>query len=440
MEEQNLDTSPASGDVAVTNQENSNAPRTPVKRGESRIEQFGNFMDSWFSFDRHNGPSASKPTMSKASLQPKSTASLQSTAGCGAGKGIGRQTEASGGILDIDGDGDVDLEDIMAAMDADVEGEQQDTVEHMQQHYPIYILLQVIVCVILWIVGSSITTAEEGGGFDTFLIGMGGLETFVPGNSMLLIHKDCEDLRTQVWRFISYQYTHGSMTHIAMNTLLTLIAGIPLEGYHGHLRTLIIFNVSVVGGGLFHVISRGHDKGLIGMSAGCYSLMAMHMADLIMNWKQNRWRKPKFAFLIALILVDVVTAYLAKPDDATGHSAHMGGYLAGLVFGVLLVRNTHVTRWERVCQVVMVLIGVGFVVFAGWWMSQWEPRTIWDPVPWCWARQVFSPLHFRDGEWHCARCSEESCIEKWLQITNNNPDLIHDVDYKLCTVWEPTPP
>ncbi|CAK9111649.1 1-alkyl-2-acetylglycerophosphocholine esterase [Durusdinium trenchii] len=51
---------------------------------------------------------------------------------------------------------------------------------------------------------------------------------------------------------------------------------------------MVIFETSVIAGGLWHMAWRPHDSGLVGMSAGCYALMAMHMADVIMNWKQHR--------------------------------------------------------------------------------------------------------------------------------------------------------
>ena len=54
--------------------------------------------------------------------------------------------------------------------------------------------------------------------------------------------------------------------------------------------------------------------------------------------------------LLLLIAMDLVATSLAKPDDVTGHAAHFGGYLAGLIFGVHFVRNVKVTSCERVLK------------------------------------------------------------------------------------------
>ncbi|CAE7385100.1 rom-1 [Symbiodinium natans] len=202
-----------------------------------------------------------------------------------------------------------------------------------------------------------------------------------------------------------------------MNTLVTVFAGIPLEGLHGWKRTAFIFEASVLCGALWHMTFRPHDASLVGMSAGCYALMAMHMADVVMNWAQHRWRFPRVLLLVVMIVLDVGAGMMAKPDDVTGHAAHFGGYLSGLIFGVFFVRNKKVTRCEQVLKVVMLLIGLGCLGFCFYRISSWAPRSLWDDgVPWCWARQAYSYTYFGDQEWHCLRCPDDACAASFEAV------------------------
>eukprot|EP00931_Biecheleriopsis_adriatica_P101730 TRINITY_DN76810_c0_g1_i1.p1 TRINITY_DN76810_c0_g1~~TRINITY_DN76810_c0_g1_i1.p1 ORF type:complete len:445 (-),score=83.79 TRINITY_DN76810_c0_g1_i1:30-1364(-) len=399
----------------------------PSRSMMDRVDGVFDFVDSWMGHGRApqvknnghaggNAKSKADPTASKAqsnatqpsneSIERKDEESLRETA-APAGEQEGGLIESAANALDFDGDGDVDLEDLALAAQADVEGEAEDTIENLTTYRPIFLVLQMFICGALWIYGSIASTMADGLPLGDALVSLGGLETLLPGKTMVLVHgPDCEDYRWEAWRWIAYQYSHGGIAHVGMNILLLIIAGLPLEGFHGHIRIAIVFEVSVIGGALCHMISKTHGSGLVGMSAGCYSLMAMHMADLLMNWHQNRWRKLKLLALLGLIGLDVVLAQIAKPDDPTGHSAHFGGYMAGLVFGVFLVRNPKVKMCERVIQGIMLLLGLGLTGFALFWISQWAPVSIWDPEPACGALAVFQAGF---DNWKCVRCIEPQC-------------------------------
>jgi len=408
-------------------------PEEEEKKGPGPVEKFVDFVESWF--DQRKGRKKPQP---KAKAEPKqplkdgrsdADAEKQDAEKTDAEKEEMDATESQkAGVLDIDGDGDVDFEDFMALGEAEVEGEAVDDFEDMKAYSLRFIPLQIVLCVLFWLIGAIYVAVVDG---ESFFLAKGGLDTFANGWTSVRTHKDCEDLRWQaVWRLITYQFTHGHFTHIAMNTLVALFTGIPLEGFHGPRRTFIVFQTSVICGGFWHMAWRPHDSALVGMSAGCYALMAMHMADLIMNWKQNRYRYPRLFLLLFLIGLDTAAGAMAKPDDVTGHAAHFGGYLAGLIFGLCFVRNVKVTKCEKYLQAIAVFIGCGCVIFCIVWIAFWAPRSIWDGgVPWCWARQAFSYPYFGDREWHCLRCADESCIASFQALLSTS---LTEVSYIAC--------
>ncbi|CAE8708095.1 unnamed protein product [Polarella glacialis] len=200
---------------------------------------------------------------------------------------------------------------------------------------------------------------------------------------------------------------------------------------HGWYRMIPVFNIGVAGGALCHMVSNPHSVGLVGMSAGCYALMAMNMADLVMNWKQNRWRYPKLAVLILLLVFDITIAQVSTGDHATGHSAHFGGYVAGLLMGVALVRNLKVERWERVLQVVALCTGLFLIIFCLAWNSRWAPRSVWDSTPWCYSRQVYNFSLFGNKKWNCVRCADAECMDKFNSM-NSAMTPVAKVGINVC--------
>jgi len=228
----------------------------------------------------------------------------------------------------------------------------------------------------------------------------------------------CEDLRFQAWRWITYQYTHVGMLHVTMNCILTVILGIPLEGINGTFRFALMFYGGVFGGACCCFLTAVRAP-VVGMSGGCYALFGIHLADLIMNWSEKRFRRPTLVFLVVLAGTDLLSYHFGMTAESSSHSAHLGGYIAGVCIGVCIGNNLNVKKIECVFRVVTFILGVGLLAFCFiYGLASWPPRDIWDQVPWCWARQVWNPdiVEFNgSSRWHCVRCGDQACIDKWSQ-------------------------
>merc|ERR1719277_1272699 len=122
-----------------------------------------------------------------------------------------------------------------------------------------------------------------------------GIDSFKPCWVDLRLSTGCgdalQDQRFQAWRWLTYQWTHVGIMHVLMNVFLNCLLGIPLEGLHGPLRMAVMFNVGVFGGACCYFLSDAHTV-VVGCSGGCYALIGMHVADLIMNWAQKKFRWP----------------------------------------------------------------------------------------------------------------------------------------------------
>jgi len=259
-------------------------------------------------------------------------------------------------------------------------------------------------------------------GIDPLLM-LAGLDSISPGWSTLRIADEgCNDLRPQIWRWWTYQFTHVGAQHALMNVLLNVLFGIPLETIHGHLRIALMFNVGVMGGACCYFLNDAHTT-VVGCSGGCYALVGIHFADLLINWKQKKFRIPVLFLIFVLIAVDVGSYLMSMGSGQVSHSAHVGGAIAGCIIGCMVGKNLKVELWERFLIGVMSCIGLFLTSTCLVWLIVQDggPRNIWEAAVgqhgWCWIRQVYSP-DFAQQRFECVRCGVRECVERWSLLPN----------------------
>jgi len=317
--------------------------------------------------------------------------------------------EASSLLGAVFGDGMVDLGALLQPTE---DPSKEESAKHRP---PVFIILQIVVSFGLWLgtgIHDNVRNPDR-----PWTSAAGGLDYFSPGRTNFQVHADCSDLRFHVWRCLTYQFSHIGIHHIAMNSLLVAVLGIPLEGFHGTWRMAVMFNVGVFGGACFCYVNSIHTN-VVGMSGGCYALLGVHLGDLAINWSQRRFRVLKLLVLAAFASYDFLTTSVSHSSGGTSHAAHFGGYVAGVLIALVVGRNTVVRRWERAAQAAAFVLGVALILFCVVWGLHWPPRTIWESEGWCWARQVSSYDVFGDVEWHCVHCSDQVCIGSWSRQMN----------------------
>ena len=161
----------------------------------------------------------------------------------------------------------------------------------------------------------------------------------------------------EVWRFITFQFLHANVLHIAMNMLGLWVFGRAVEERLGPRRYLAFYLVCGVFGAVLFVLLNllgqvlpgvpgvlvdNPQTPLIGASAGVFGVI-MACAYLIPNEQVVLLFPPipvrikVFAyFYVGLAVVLLVTG----SRNAGGEAAHLGGAIAGFFF----IRNTHLLR------------------------------------------------------------------------------------------------
>lgn len=295
-----------------------------------------------------------------------------------------------------------------------------------RQHLPIFSVLQCMICLVLWLIFHWRDGTE-----------LGGLESIWPDQTDMALQWDCEDFRSEAWRWWTYQFSHIGISHVGFNCVMTLFFGIALEGVHGWLRMFLMFNIGVFGGACCCFVFDPHSR-VVGMSGGCYALIGMHFGDVLMNFtemakakanwdklpseekrkKEVIWRKmiispkQKIAALVLLVTLDTAQGYLTR-GGGVSLSAHAGGFVAGFLVCIVIGHNLVVKGYERFFWAAALITGGCLIAASMVWGMRWPPRDIFEQVPWCWGRQIANVTVFGDNKWHCVRCPDQACIARW---------------------------
>lgn len=196
----------------------------------------------------------------------------------------------------------------------------------------------------------------------------------------------CKDRRKQPWRLFSYQLAHIGYTHLVSNMFAQLVFGIPVELVHGHVLVFLIYQMGVALGALTCAFSDIH-KAVVGASGGTYTLVGLHSADILVNW---RAMAHDFGFLgrITLCLIvpglDLLVYILVYKDDSISYSAHIGGWIGGLLLGVALFKPVYSAYvHDALIRPLFTLLLVLYAAFAiTWYVETWPPKYFINGVFW----------------------------------------------------------
>ena len=140
----------------------------------------------------------------------------------------------------------------------------------------------------------------------------------------------------QVYRLITAVFVHGSITHIALNTLVLLVSGWMLEGLVGPLWFAAVFGLGSLGASAASVVINGADQIAAGASGATLALSAALLVVTVRVPAGGRrdWMR---AWPIATAFPALVPTLPLPGAIAVDHADHVGGALAGLVMGGIIL-------------------------------------------------------------------------------------------------------
>jgi membrane associated rhomboid family serine protease len=135
---------------------------------------------------------------------------------------------------------------------------------------------------------------------------------------------------------VTSMFIHANLVHLIGNTIFLLGLGTIVETELGHARFLALYLAAGVGGGLVHVmVNTASTDVLVGASGAVCGLLAV--AAVL---------RPRLLLGLAagFVLMNVWYAF-AGAGGVVSFGAHIGGFVVGSMFVVMLaLANVH-TRW-----------------------------------------------------------------------------------------------
>jgi membrane associated rhomboid family serine protease len=156
-------------------------------------------------------------------------------------------------------------------------------------------------------------------------------------------------------QMITHAFLHGGIFHLAGNMLFMIVLGVSVNALVGNLTMAVVYPLLAVAGGVAHVAASrdepvipmvgasGAIMGLAGMYLVLFPVHKMYMAIWIrwgilagfkLSWKV--WALRGFWVVLFFISFDVLYTTLGV-RDSTAHWAHLGGFIAGVVVGLVLL-------------------------------------------------------------------------------------------------------
>lgn len=163
----------------------------------------------------------------------------------------------------------------------------------------------------------------------------------------------------QWWRLFTAQFLHIGVWHLVSNLVMIYYMGTLLEPMVGHLRFLIIYLLSGVGGNLLGLafgsdksISAGASTALFGLFGAVIALSLVHQHNPFIAFLARQ------SLVLALINlgIDIFLPYI----DIYGH---LGGLIAGFLITGIIEKGAQ-AKIRVICGAVLI-IGVIFCVRQG---------------------------------------------------------------------------
>ena len=132
---------------------------------------------------------------------------------------------------------------------------------------------------------------------------------------------------------ITYNFLHGGLLHIGMNTIMLLAFATGVAKFLGGKRMFVIFFVSSLAGVFSHYLFYiGSPEPVIGASAGLSGLFGALIVMMQRTGMMPSGPRGIWPFVFLWVFVSILFGMMGTPD---GHGtvawiAHLGGFFAGI--------------------------------------------------------------------------------------------------------------
>ncbi|PCI84612.1 MAG: rhomboid family intramembrane serine protease [Hyphomicrobiales bacterium] len=145
---------------------------------------------------------------------------------------------------------------------------------------------------------------------------------------------------------VSYMFLHGGLMHLVSNMLILWVFGDNIEQALGRYRFLAFYIIGGMAAGYLHAwIMPSSDAPLVGASG---AISAVSAAYLLLHPRAKLWlllfwvvpvKIPAWAAILAWFVYQLYASVTAGADAAVAWWAHIGGFIFGLAYILVLKRQ-----------------------------------------------------------------------------------------------------
>lgn len=165
----------------------------------------------------------------------------------------------------------------------------------------------------------------------------------------------------QWWRLATNVLLHVGALHVAVNVISLWVIGRLSEEVFGKLRTAALFAICGVAGAASSYfaaragVSAGASGAIFGLLGASFAELTRHRRHFAVAIRNGMWG--------ALLVVAIATLAVGSQVPEIDQWAHVGGLVAGVVFGQLLSPRHRLGRFTVIPASLAIL---GFVAMLGW--------------------------------------------------------------------------
>lgn len=167
------------------------------------------------------------------------------------------------------------------------------------------------------------------------------LQTLIPSVSMILALTPTLALGGMYWQFFTYMFSHASISHVGFNMIGLFIFGATVERFLGAKKYLLLYILSGVGSGVFHMILTGISSiPMLGASGAVFAILTAYAI------KFPDSKVIIFPLFIPVKVIYAIIGFIAFSIFAGFTNIFAGvahfGHLGGIIFGASIM-----FYWEK---------------------------------------------------------------------------------------------
>lgn len=136
----------------------------------------------------------------------------------------------------------------------------------------------------------------------------------------------------EVWRLLTAVFIHAGFLHLIFNMFSLYVFAPIVEKELGKFKFLIMYLSSGILGNIFTYLLEDDTYSSVGASGAVFGVLGSILALAIINWNKNEELKKT---IIPVIVVSIILTFLQPNINET---AHIGGFLSGLIIGLVLLK------------------------------------------------------------------------------------------------------